>query len=353
MKTKVKKHRFLDSEKTENILTLNSDEAIDFFLKSDQFHGFELPEYFNFDNVLHFVKEKIGNRQYDQCLANGTAPDTLADVNLDILLNKDGKYAVRPLILTNPYLYYFLVRELCSKKNWNAIKDCFDKYNVPHIKSCAIPVIPAPKEKFNKSTTILNWWNAMEQRSIELSLEYRYMFATDITNCYGSVNPQSIEWALNRKGTVHETPANTTIAHNIQQYLKAMQQGRNIGIPQGSTVFDFVSEIILGYADLLLHEQIQKHNIVEDYEILRYRDDYRILKRHTQDWDTFPIPHTTSCGCRISLTAATKLKGCHPTICDCADWLPETRPSTCGTTHGSSLNLRKTCQLNRPSIARG
>lgn len=31
----------------------------------------------------------------------------------------------------------------------------------------------------------------MEQRSIELSLEYRYMFVTDITNCYGSVNPQA------------------------------------------------------------------------------------------------------------------------------------------------------------------
>lgn len=36
----------------------------------------------------------------------------------------------------------------------------------------------------------------MEQRSIELSLEYRYMFVTDITNCYGSVNPQAFDWAF-------------------------------------------------------------------------------------------------------------------------------------------------------------
>lgn len=36
----------------------------------------------------------------------------------------------------------------------------------------------------------------MEQRSIELSLEYRYMFVTDITNCYGSVNPQAFDWVF-------------------------------------------------------------------------------------------------------------------------------------------------------------
>lgn len=50
-------------------------------------------------------------------------------------------------------------------------------------------VLAEQNERFHKSTTILNWWNSMEQRSIELSLEYRYMFVTDITNCYGSVNP--------------------------------------------------------------------------------------------------------------------------------------------------------------------
>ena len=277
MKKDEKQKRVLNSEEAKNILSLKSDEAMEYFLKSEQFHGFELPEYFVFDNILKFVKEKIGDKKYKECLADGKTPDSMSEVNLDILLNKDGKYAVRPLMLTNPYLYYFLVRELCSKKNWKSIKDCFDIFTVPHMKSCAIPVVPAPKEKFHKSTTILNWWNTIEQRSIELSLEYRYMFATDITNCYGSVNPQTIEWALNRKDTEHETSANTSLATNIQTYLRAMQQGRNIGIPQGSAVFDFVSEIILGYADLLLHEQIKKHNIDEPYEILRYRDDYRIF----------------------------------------------------------------------------
>ena len=273
------------SKAAKNILTLNHDEAMDFFMKSEQYHGFELPEYFTFDEVLKYVREKVGTTPYKECLQNGISPESLSDVNLDILLNKDGRYAVRPIILANPFLYYFLVREVCCENNWQVIKDLFEKFNVPHITSCAIPVIPNEKEPFHKATTINNWWNSMEQRSIELSLEYRYMFVTDITNCYGSVNPQAFDWAFMLKGTSYEKEDESVIAQNIQSYLRAFQQGRNIGIPQGSAIFDFVGEIILGYSDLLLHEALlekakeyeEQGKTFPDYEIIRYRDDYRIF----------------------------------------------------------------------------
>lgn len=268
-----------------NILTLNHEEAMDFFMKSEQYHGFELPEYFTFDEVLKYVREKVGKTPYEECLQGSVSPESLSDVNLDILLNKDGRYAVRPIILANPFLYYFLVREVCCENNWQVIKDLFEKFNVPHITSCAIPVIPNEKEPFHKATTINNWWNSMEQRSIELSLEYRYMFVTDITNCYGSVNPQTFDWAFMLKGTSCEKDGDSLIARNIQSYLRAFQQGRNIGIPQGSAIFDFVGEIVLGYSDLLLHEELQEKakeyeeqgKSFPDYEIIRYRDDYRIF----------------------------------------------------------------------------
>ena len=263
--------------KTKNILSLNSEETMNFFLKSDQYHGFELPEYFVFDDLLQTVKNTIGDIPYEDCLQKDVSPEQLSDVNLDILLNKDGRYAVRPIILANPFLYYFLVREITNEQSWKIVKELFEKFQVPHITSCALPIIPKEKEPFYKSTTILNWWSAMEQRSIELSLEYRYMFVTDITNCYGSVNPQAFDWAFSLKDTKHERKCNDSISANIQKYLRAFQHGRNIGIPQGSAIFDFVGEIILGYSDLLLHEAIQREDITVPYEIIRYRDDYRIF----------------------------------------------------------------------------
>ena len=222
-------------------------------------------------------RTQIGKTPYEECLQEGMSPELLSDVNLDILLNKDGRYAVRPIILANPFLYYFLVREICNEQSWTVIKLLFEKFNVPHITSCALPVIPKEKEPFHKSTTILNWWSTMEQRSIELSLEYRYMFVTDITNCYGSVNPQAFDWAFSFKDTEFEQKTKNPIAKNIQKFLRAFQQGRNIGIPQGSAIFDFIGEIILGYSDLLLHEAIRKEGIKAKYEIIRYRDDYRIF----------------------------------------------------------------------------
>lgn len=106
---------------------------------------------------------------------------------------------------------------------------------------------------------------------------------TDITNCFGQINPESIGWALARKDTPHETAENTELASVIQRYLRAMQEGKNIGIPQGSSLFSLIAEIILGYTDMLLAQEIvteqESGNLPKDleYEILRYVDDYRIF----------------------------------------------------------------------------
>ena len=267
--------------KVKNVLALSSKEAIDFFMSAEQYSTFELPEYFEFQPVLDYVRKKIGNKKYENCLS--TNPCMLTDVNQEILLNKDGKYAVRPLSLVNPYLYFFLVRDICGKKNWERIKDCFIKYRTEHITACAIPIIPEKDESFHNSTSILNWWNTLEQRSLELSLEYRYMFVSDITNCYGSINPQTLGTALSMQGTKYVTPQNDELGDKIVKYLRALQNGKNVGIPQGSEIFNLIAEIILGYGDLLLSEEIERKGIMSPYKILRYRDDYRIFCNDKDD----------------------------------------------------------------------
>lgn len=263
-----------------SVLTLDASNAEAFFLSTSQFMSCEMPEYIEFEGILNFVKEKVGDKTFEECCKEN--PDNLHNVSLNVLANKDGHYAVRPLTLANPYLYYFIVREICGEGAWQNVKKCFEKYHTKHITACAIPVIPKEGEAFHKATTILNWWNNLEQRTLELSLEYKYMFITDITNCYGTVNPQTIEWALTLKDTEFATDENKQMARNIIRYLAALQQGRNIGLPQGGVVFNLISEIILGYSDLLLHNEIQKYFKEEKiknepYKIIRYCDDYRIF----------------------------------------------------------------------------
>jgi len=265
---------------TKNILSLSANDAMDFLMKSENYQSFELPEYFDFTKILSFARKRVGDAKYEDCVSDADVA-SMTDANYELLLNKDGKYGVRPLTLVNPYLYYFLCREICEESHWTTIQECFKSFGVPHITSCAMPVIPAEKESFHKSTVILNWWSKMEQRSLELSLQYRYMFVSDITNCYGSINPEAIKWAMSLKDTSMANKKNRAFSDNIIKLIKQMQQGRNIGIPQGSVLFDFISEIVLGYSDLLLHETIQKMGKegmdMGDYEILRYRDDYHIF----------------------------------------------------------------------------
>lgn len=259
--------------KVKTIFELSADEALDFLMQNDQYVTTEMPEYLDFDPVLTFAREHIADTSIDKCVKDVT-PEDMAEANYDIMLNKDGKYAVRVLSLSNPFLYYMLAREICTPEHWAAILDDFKVFgSTPHIHVVSIPVIQAENESFHKATTILNWWDKFEQASIRMSLDYRYMFATDITNCYGTIELQTVEKALSRKGTASEVDVKT----DIMRILTMLRQGRNIGLPQGSTLYDIVAEIVLGYADMLLREALERDGITEGYEILRYRDDYRIF----------------------------------------------------------------------------
>lgn len=57
-------------EKTKNILSLNHKEAMDFFLRSEQYHGFELPEYFVFDELLQNVKDSLKDEKEKSTIIN-------------------------------------------------------------------------------------------------------------------------------------------------------------------------------------------------------------------------------------------------------------------------------------------
>lgn len=259
--------------KAKTIIDLKADEALDYLMQNDQYVTTEMPEYLDFDPVLTFAREHIADTPIDKCVKDVT-PEDMAEANYDIMLNKDGKYAVRVLSLSNPFLYYMLAREICAPKHWDAILDDFKVFgSTPHIHVVSIPVIQAENESFHKATTILNWWNKFEQASIRMSLDYRYMFATDITNCYGCIELRTVEKALCRKGTESEVDVKT----DIMRILTMLRQGRNIGLPQGSTLYDIVAEIVLGYADMLLREALERDGITEGYEILRYRDDYKVF----------------------------------------------------------------------------
>lgn len=261
------------------VLELSSKEAMKYFMEAENYCTLPLPSYFQFQKMLNYVKNAIRKRNFDDCLKDKKImPLNMEGVNYKFLITKDGKYSFRPIQIINPYLYYLLVREITEESNWKKIQDRFAEFKSDKIEVSSIPVV---KDKYDKTTTgaqIHNWWTNLEQRTIELSLKYKYMFVTDITNCYSSVYTHTIDWAIEGKDEAKENnlQQKSSLGHTIDTYISGMQYGQTNGLPQGSVLYDFIAELLLGYADMLLRKWAEEKGIYE-YQILRYRDDYRIF----------------------------------------------------------------------------
>jgi len=260
-----------------SILELTNNEARRFFLKDSSYCNFGLPPYITFNQILYDLNQYLGKKIFDSMKSG--SPKDYSDVNHIILNNKDGKYSWRPFHLIHPVLYVALVHRITEPGNWKLICARFKEFTCNRRIKCLSVPVESLSEKKDRAEQISQWWHEVEQKSIELSLDYEYLIETDIANCYGSIYTHSIAWALHTKKFAKEKrnrDNKTLIGNNIDWFLQGMNCGQTNGIPQGSTLMDFIAEMVLGYADLELSNKLKEQNISE-YHILRYRDDYRIF----------------------------------------------------------------------------
>jgi hypothetical protein len=196
-----------------------------------------------------------------------------------MLSNKDGRYAWRPFQLIHPVIYVSLVQKITEPSSWKVLCDRFKEFQKPTKFKCLSIPIEAPPTRKDKAAQILNWWQGIEQGSIEFALEYNYALHADITDCYAAIYTHSIAWAVHGKPKAKSKDARndkTLIGNIIDWHIQDMRYGQTNGIPQGSILMDFISELVLGYADLELSGRLNAAGITE-FQILRYRDDYRIF----------------------------------------------------------------------------
>ncbi len=265
-----------------SILELAAAEAQAFLLKPESYCSLDLPPYIRFDALIEATHEALtGKKLSDLC----SKPRDHDDVNYTILNNKDGKFAWRPFQLIHPALYVSLVHQLTTDAHWKSLVERFAAFSANRKIHClSLPVVSLLGEK-DKAEQVSQWWHSVEQRSIELSLEYDYLIETDITDCYGAIYTHSIAWAVHTKEVAKANPNRTdrTLLGNIiDAHIQDMRHGQTNGIPQGSALMDFIAELVLGFADHELSEKIQASKI-KDYCILRYRDDYRVFVNNPQD----------------------------------------------------------------------
>ncbi len=273
------------------ILNLNHIEARRYFLKEESYFNFDLPQYFAFETLMQAVSTHIMGQDLSTFFSTyinqagqqkNHFPAEFEDVNYKFLNNKDGKFAWRPFQLIHPVIYVSLVHTITEEANWNLIVTRFRQLQInPNIRCYSIP-LQSETIQSDKASSVSQWWQAIEQQSIELALKYEYVLHTDISDCYGSIYTHTIPWAIHTKPVAKARRRDfTLIGNSIDKYIQDMSYGQTNGIPQGSVLMDFIAEMVLGFADLELSTRIQHENI-QDYEIIRYRDDYRVFSNNPQ-----------------------------------------------------------------------
>jgi RNA-directed DNA polymerase len=261
-----------------SVLDLTHEEARAFFLKQESYCNFELPSYFQFSKMLLSISKVLKGKDFKTLLAANCNPRDFDDVSHTILQNKDGRYGWRSMQLIHPALYVRLVHLITEEHAWEAIGHRFQKFFANEKIICLSLPVESTAGK-DKAAQILQWWQEVEQRSIELALEFEHITHTDITDCYGSIYTHSIAWAVHGKKFIKDKDHRhdlSLVGNAMDALLQDMQHGQTNGIPVGSVLMDFISEIVLGYVDLDISKRIKNLDI-EDYKILRYRDDYRIF----------------------------------------------------------------------------
>jgi hypothetical protein len=266
--------------KERSVIEMTPAQARTFFLKPESYCSVELPAYFQFGKTLSAVAKVLKGKRLTSMSGN---PRQHEGVNYSLLSNKDGRHAWRPFQLIHPALYVSLVDCMTASDQWAIIRDRFKPFHALTRFAClSMPVQSLSKRK-DKAAQVLQWWQGIEQQSIELAMEYDYVFHADITDCYASIYTHSIVWALHGKEVAKSHRSDKTLIGNvIDCHIQDMRRGQTNGIPQGSALMDFIAEMVLGDADLQLSEKLDRARITE-YRVLRYRDDYRVFVNNPQE----------------------------------------------------------------------
>jgi len=266
------------------ITDMTAEEARGFFLKHESYCSFSLPIYFDFEPLLEAVSDSLEAKQSGISDIGYRKACDHEGANYTLQTNKDGHYSWRPFELVHPAIYTHLVHKITEEAEWNLLVQRFGELQGNQKIVCAsLPRKSDDEDTSDTAETVNGWWRDVEQESINKALEFKYLFTTDIANFYPSIYTHSIPWAIHTKEVAKPIRGvNANLGNRIDHALRQMRWGQTNGIPQGSALMDFIAEIVLGYADEILGEKLNDEGI-DDYHIIRYRDDYRVFTNSKED----------------------------------------------------------------------
>ncbi|WP_189368544.1 RNA-directed DNA polymerase [Tateyamaria omphalii] len=265
-------------EKPLQISQLNPQQARAYFCRTKSYFDMELPPYFNFQPLLEHSLAEAEDIELKDLF--DWKPDQVEGLNYVLMYNKDGDIGWRPFELMHPLLYAKCVDVLTTEKNWKFVQDRLKAFSGGVVECCSLPVVDIDEDPKPKKKQILNWWKLIEQRSLELSLEFSHVSLTDVSNCYPSIYTHAIAWALHGREHAKKHRKLNLLGNQLDKLIRSSREGQTNGIPQASLLSHVVAELVLGYCDTYIDKKLKG---TKDIVILRYRDDFRIFANSDAD----------------------------------------------------------------------
>ena len=268
-------------EETKFLNSLTALEARSYFCRSTSYFDMELPPYFNLQPLLEFTLNEVSG--ISMADIKSWKPIKYEKLNYTLMYNKDGDIGWRPFELIHPVIYSKCVNILTQEQNWKLVQDRFEHFSGGVVECCSMPVVVTETQGNAKKQQILNWWKRIEQRSLELSLEFSHVSLTDVSNCYPSIYTHAISWALHGRSEARKKRGKSILGNEIDRLVTSSREGQTNGIPQASWLSHLLAELIFGYCDTYIDRKLKGHTGIV---ILRYRDDYRIFANSDADCAT-------------------------------------------------------------------
>ena len=127
------------------VIDMSAQEAKKYFLKSTSYFSMNLPEYFDFSDLLNDVELKINGNKINNLWNN--KPETYDNINYKFNQNKDGKYAWRMFQLIHPAIYIDIVNTITEANNWRLIIDRFKKFKDNKNIICCSDIVESSSKK--------------------------------------------------------------------------------------------------------------------------------------------------------------------------------------------------------------
>jgi hypothetical protein len=131
---------------------------------------------------------------------------------------------------------------------------------------------------------IYEFLNMTEDDLAAVAYRFAHVVKADIKSFYPSIYTHSIAWAIHGKKVIRQ-PANLHnylhVGNRLDKLFQNANDGCTNGIPIGPVVSDIVSEIVASAVDRLFCKEMAKMAI--EYEAVRFKDDYRILVKTSED----------------------------------------------------------------------